>query len=303
MSTLYSHSRLASFEKCPKQFHYRYVLRIPSETESIEAFVGKRVHEVLERLYRAATDGRIPRLEAVLRRYLALFREQFDPARIRRVRTELPPSFYQQLGERCLENYYRRNYPFDADETLGVEERLRFSLDAAGNYRFQGVVDRIARARDGVVEIHDYKTAQRVPPQRVLDRDRQLALYQLGAAERYGPEQPFRLVWHFLARDVVRVSTRTPQQLERLRGSTVELIDRIGAEREFAARPGPLCAWCEYTDRCPDSAHRPTEAARDVGPVADDDPAPAASPAPAAEPPRATPSEPRLERRGQLRLL
>ena len=29
---VYSHSRLASFEDCPKKFHYRYVLRVPAES-------------------------------------------------------------------------------------------------------------------------------------------------------------------------------------------------------------------------------------------------------------------------------
>ena len=57
MSPIYSHSRLACFENCPKQFHYRYVLKIPSESESIEAFLGKRVHEVLERLHRFVARG------------------------------------------------------------------------------------------------------------------------------------------------------------------------------------------------------------------------------------------------------
>ena len=59
---VYSHSRLSSFDNCPKQFHFRYVLKIPSETESIEAFLGKRVHEVLERLYVFVRDGRVPSL-------------------------------------------------------------------------------------------------------------------------------------------------------------------------------------------------------------------------------------------------
>ncbi len=54
MPQIYSHSRLSTFEDCPKRFEYRYVLKIPTETEGIEAFVGKRVHEILERLYQAA---------------------------------------------------------------------------------------------------------------------------------------------------------------------------------------------------------------------------------------------------------
>ena len=40
MAETYSHSRLSNFENCPLKFQYRYILKIPSETESIEAFVG-----------------------------------------------------------------------------------------------------------------------------------------------------------------------------------------------------------------------------------------------------------------------
>ena len=45
MSPLYSHSRLSSFENCPKQFQFRYVLKIPSETEEarkvLDELLGK----------------------------------------------------------------------------------------------------------------------------------------------------------------------------------------------------------------------------------------------------------------------
>ena len=55
---------MATFEDCPKRFEYRYVLKIPSETDGIEAFVGSRVHEVLEKLYiavgRDADPGACP---------------------------------------------------------------------------------------------------------------------------------------------------------------------------------------------------------------------------------------------------
>ena len=65
----YSHSRISCFENCPKQFHYRYVLRLPAESESIEAFAGKRVHEVLERLHRFVDRGMVPSLAKVLARF------------------------------------------------------------------------------------------------------------------------------------------------------------------------------------------------------------------------------------------
>lgn len=253
---LYSHSRLSNFENCPKKFHYRYVLRIPSDAESIEGFVGKRVHEVLERLYRVTHTGRVPSLERVLERYRILWDEQYDAKRVRIVRVENSVDFYRDTGERCLSNYYHRAYPFDGDETLGIEERVHFSLDGDGAYRIQGVIDRVVRARDGAIEIHDYKTSQRVPRQQQLDRDRQLAFYQIAIAERYDEKQPMRLVWHYLLLDQVRTSTRTPEQLAKLREESIALIDRIRAEASFEPRPGPLCRWCEFYDICPTNPDR-----------------------------------------------
>jgi putative RecB family exonuclease len=248
---VYSPSRLASFEDCPRKFHYRYVEKVPVDTEGVEAFVGKRVHEVLERLYHFTGRGMVPSLAKVLERFRTLWDDAWSPERIRIVREGMEPLHYRAIGERCLTNYYRRHYPFDHGETLGIEERVAFSLDADGRYRVQGVVDRIVRTPDDAIEIHDYKTGQRVPRQEQLDQDRQLALYQLGVAERFGHDQPVRLVWHYLLSDQLRTSSRTPEALASLREETMGLIDRIRAERDFEPRPSALCRWCEFSEICP----------------------------------------------------
>ncbi len=255
-STLFSHSRLQTFERCPRRFHYRYVRELPPEGESVEAFLGKRVHEVLERLYRAVGRGHLPSLEQVRSRYRQLFDDAYDARRVRIVRRENRIDDYRRLGERCLAGFYRSHYPFDREETLGVEERVVFRLAGRAGYRVQGVVDRIARARDGAIEIHDYKTSARVPSQKEIDADRQLALYQIGVVDRLGSAPPIRLVWHFLQSGRRRTSTRSPEQLAQLTRETIDLIDRVRAERRFEARPSRLCGWCEYRDRCPASPQR-----------------------------------------------
>jgi putative RecB family exonuclease len=260
---IFSHSRLASFEDCPRKFHFRYVQKVPAESESIEAFLGKRVHEVLERLYRFTSRGAVPSLARVIERFRAFWDEHFAGARVRIARDGVEAGHYRANGERCLANYYRRHYPFDYGETLAVEERVAFRLDATDRYRVQGVIDRIVRTPDDEIEIHDYKTGQRVPRQEQLDQDRQLALYQMGVAERFGAGRPIRLVWHYLLSDQVRTSSRTPERLDELRRETIELIDRIRAERRFEARPSALCRWCEFSPICPASAERA------AGPAAD----------------------------------
>jgi len=247
---VFSHSSLSAYETCPKKYQFRYVLKVPVESEGIEAFVGKRVHEVLERLYQFAARGMVPSLARVLARFRANWSEQFDAARLRIVRSELGPEDYLRTGERCLENGYRRLYPFD-DETVGLEREVAFPLDAEGRYPVRGVIDRLVRARDGVLEIHDYKTGRRVPSQEELDRDRQLALYEIGVRAALREEGEVRLVWHYLLQNVVRKSQRTAEQLEALREETRSAIDRIRAETTWAARPGKLCSWCEYRALCP----------------------------------------------------
>ncbi|MEM9176375.1 MAG: PD-(D/E)XK nuclease family protein [Myxococcota bacterium] len=279
MATIYSHSRLSSFENCPKQFEYRYVLKIPSESEGIEAFVGKRVHEVLERLYLFVGRGQIPGIEKVVDRYHKLWEETYDADRVRIVRQNTPLAYYRQLGEDCLRGYYLRHYPFDESETLGIEKRIVFPLDDAGEYRMQGIIDRISRARDGAIEIHDYKTGARVPSQRILDQDRQLALYQLGLARTYGRDTEFRLVWHYVAKNRTCVSTRTKQDLDQLRSDTIARIDEIQAATEYPAKKISLCDWCEYKRRCPQWAS-PEELARIE---AEEAAARPAEPAPAAD--------------------
>ncbi len=160
---------------------------------------------------------------------------------------------YQRLGVRCLENYYRSHYPFEAGETVAIEERVDLRLDPDGRYLVRGIVDRIVRPAPGRYEIHDYKTGGWLPPQKRIDSDRQLALYQIGLEQTYTDVESIELVWHYLLFNKTLRSTRSPEALDALRASTIRLIDTIEAATEFPAKPGPLCRWCEYRTICPDA--------------------------------------------------
>ncbi len=265
--TDYSHSRLSAFEDCPRKFRYRYVDALKVDTEGVEAFMGKRVHEILERLYHHVTRfGRPPSLAQVLDR----FRQDWLGAwhdKVMIVRVENPPEYYQERGARCLENFYRAHYPFTNGETVGLEQHVRLQLDGEGRYRAIGIVDRIARRNDGVFEIHDYKTSGYLPQQRRIDEDRQLALYQIGLEQTYPEAREVELVWHYLVFNKTLRSRRTPEALDKLRGETVRLIDSIEAETEYRAKPGPLCRWCDYADLCPEAPEEARAVSRSRAPL------------------------------------
>jgi putative RecB family exonuclease len=106
-----------------------------------------------------------------------------------------------------------------------------------------------------ILEIHDYKTSNRIPTQEDVNSDRQLAFYQMGVAEKWQGIQEVRLIWHYLTFDTEIHSSRTPEQLHQLRKATLELIRRIETDKQFLPKEGPLCDWCDYQGFCPKRKH------------------------------------------------
>lgn len=248
---LYSHSRLNSFEKCPLHYKYRYLDRIPSEVENVEAFTGKRVHEVLEEYFRAAGSVGTPAaVQEAMSRFDRLWEENWSD-RVRVVKSGFVPDDYRRLGRACLENFFRLGAEARGGKTVGIEERITVQLDPAGKYRMQGYIDRLVLADDGIHEIHDFKTGKRLPSQNDFARDRQLAIYHLGLQERLGKDTPVRLVWHYLYFGKSVTSSRTPEELTGLRRDLIGRIRTIESATEFPPHVTPLCRWCEYETICP----------------------------------------------------
>ena len=151
----------------------------------------------------------------------------------------------------CVRNYYMQYSPFDQSQTLRTEAQIDFPLDSDRGYRIQGYIDRISRRMDGTYEIHDYKTTQYLPSQTVVNTDRQLALYQMGLATLWPDVEHVELIWHFVGFSTTLRSTRQPEELLRVRESTIRLIDRIESEKDFTPCKSRLCDWCEYRSDCP----------------------------------------------------
>jgi putative RecB family exonuclease len=254
--TVYSHSRISAFESCRRKYAFRYVEKVPSDWESVEAFLGKRVHEILERLYHhLSRHGRPPSLAQVHARYRRDWHEQWHP-QVRIVRDENDAEHYLRYGEQCLAHYYRSHYPFDQGETVAIEQNLQIALDSEGRYQMRGIVDRVVRTREGAYEVHDYKTSGSLPPLSRLAGDRQLALYQIGLQQTYPKAQEVELVWHYLGFNKTLRVRHSSEQLAAVCRDTMARIDTIEAAREFPAQPGPLCRWCEYAELCPAAGGR-----------------------------------------------
>ena len=250
MSSAFSHSRISAYETCPRKYECAYITKPTKGPSTIEAFMGSRVHEALEWLYREVGVGRVPSEAELVAKSQELWDAEWSDE-IVVVRPDREPADYRAVAERSLRDYHRRYAPFDQGRTVGLEMRIELALDESRDHMLMGYLDRLVKVADGVWEIHDYKTSNTLATQQQADADRQLALYQIAVQEAYPDAMDVTLVWHYLTFDTEVRSKRTPEQLEVLRGETLAAVLAIEGAQEFPTKVCSLCDWCEYRGSCP----------------------------------------------------
>lgn len=248
----YSHSRLSTFEQCPLKFKFKYIEKIPPEIkQSIEGFLGNKVHETLEWIYKEVSKGKEFQLEEVLNFYVKEWNKDFSNE-IKITKAYNDAEYYFNKGIKFLIDYFLKYSPFK-DNTIAIEKKLTFALDDEGRYQIEGYIDRLVHHKDAnIFEIHDYKTSGFLKSQEELDNDKQLALYSIGIKKLFENVQDIHLVWHFLDFNQKLISKRTDEQLENLKKNIIALIKKIESATEFPANPCTLCNWCEYQNYCAD---------------------------------------------------
>jgi len=157
---------------------------------------------------------------------------------------------YRDHGRQVLAQYHRENAP---QYRIPVALEFRFQIQVEG-VTLSGIIDRMDRLPGGGYEIVDYKTNRRLPPQSRIDQDLQLSIYHLAAREVWGIE-PERLTLYYLLPGQRMSTTRTPADVDELRGRIAVVAERIEAGM-FEARQNPLCDWCDYQALCPLFRHR-----------------------------------------------
>jgi len=221
--------------------------------QSIELFLGSRVHEALEKLYRMLQFGKKLSLKEVLRFYHLEWKKNWNRT-VFIVNDDLSPKDYQSMGAKFIYDYYNTYEPFNQGKVLGIETEYFLDLDEKNTIHVR--MDRIVESSPEVYEIHDYKTNKSLPTQAHLDEDRQLALYSIWVRENFKDAKKVRLVWHFLQFNKEMVSERNPEQLIVLRKNILGIIKEIEGEKEFAPTVSTLCDWCEYKGICPMWKHQ-----------------------------------------------
>ena len=247
----FSYSKLSTFKHCPQKYKLIYVDGIRKENESIEAFMGKIVHEVLEWLY-CSENLMIP--------YITFDKicQVYDEKWIKRWHENIfiadkynSTDYYYSVGKRCLSNYYSLYGPTFNQKVEATELKLIFMID---KYEFRGIIDRVDQVEPGKWIVHDYKTGKHPKTHKQAINDIQLALYQIAMEQNFSKVNDILLKFHFL-RMVNEVTIHHErEQLEKIKRKVVKIIEKIVValidKNNFIPKETLLCNWCYYWEEC-----------------------------------------------------
>jgi len=243
----FAFSQLSSYAKCPLQYKYAYVLKIPTFGKSSLSF-GSTMHNTLQKFFElfTPTDGRQANLFSSatelppLSRLLELYKQQWIDAWYKN-KTE-QKDFYAK-GEQILTQYHAtlsKNMP----QSIMLERPFTLKV---GKQSIAGRIDRIDRLADGGIEIIDYKTGQ--AKEKVVDDDKdQLLIYQL-AAEQTLNLVPTKLTYYYLNDDRAVSFLGTEKDKEKIEEKILTTIEQIKTG-DFSPTPGWACRYCDYRDIC-----------------------------------------------------
>ncbi len=248
----FSYSQISAFKMCREHYKILYLDGIRKVDESLEAFMGKCVHAVLEWVYHPRNIKKpYMTFDSVCKKYdkiwLKAWHDHIYIANPRNTTDE-----YYTIGKRCLANYYNKYGPVFEESVKGTEVELNFTIN--DTYKFRGVIDRLDNPSEGQWIIHDYKTGKHPKTERSARSDLQLALYQIAVESNFEPVDEVQLVWHFLRTGTEVKIVHDNDTLESIRKKTTRAVDKIIKFSEdkgnFYPKESLLCNWCYYWQEC-----------------------------------------------------
>lgn len=245
-STL-SPSKMESFTSCGLAFRFSVIDRLP-EPPSPAAVRGTLVHRALELLFLEAPHDRTPAAALA-----ALHRAHHDLR---------PTDEWLGLGldgaaeatlladaHRLVETYFRLEDP-TAVRPIGLELMLEAEVEGV---RLRGIIDRLELDERGDLVITDYKTGRSPSERHEAGRLSSLQFYAVLCREVLG-RTPARVQLLYLG-DGVAISTdpsdRSMTMLVKRVGAVWAAVRRACDRNDFRPKPGPLCNYCAFRDRCP----------------------------------------------------
>jgi DNA helicase-2/ATP-dependent DNA helicase PcrA len=241
----FSYSQLAAFEKCPLQYKFAFIFKVPTRGKAVFSF-GKTMHNTLDEFLKWINEGKkVVKKNEMQEKLLAMYEENWIDEWYE---SQKQKDEYFKKGKDILKEFYKqftKNQPKILK--IGGQPALEMPFNLKiGEHTLYGVIDRIDEEKDGVVII-DYKTGQS-KDKLDFEAKEQLLIYQI-AAQEVLHLKPKQLAYYYLDDGKMASFLGTDADIAEQKSKILEEIDKI-RNSEFGPTPGWQCQYCDFKDIC-----------------------------------------------------
>lgn len=233
-----SASAIETYESCALKFRLGRIDGIPQTANKPELVFGNIIHSVLQRYHE---HGKDQSLERILRLLDEEWKENSFDYQVREEK-------FKEQGIEMLTRY-QSNVSINPPVVVRTEEQFTFDI---GPITIRGAIDRIDKTSEGIT-ILDYKTSKTSSSAK---SNLQLAIYSMYLEQLEDDEiggLPESSMLYFLRdeEEPVRDHSFTSEEIAKTKEKILAVAAGI-RKREFSAKKGKHCDWCDYKNLiCP----------------------------------------------------
>jgi len=261
LSRHFSYSQFTAFEKCPLQYKFAHILKVPHKGTAVFSF-GKTIHNSLYEFVKSFIEAKESKQENLFKANSGSLLKISPEKQLKNIleiyernwidewyKDKKQKQEYYKLGKEILKNFLKDFLRSTSkvkivEGVLGLEMEFRLKIK---NDTIRGKIDRIDELPDGTIEIIDYKTGAVKEKLQKGDRE-QLLIYQLAGKEILG-KIPEKLSYYYLNDNKKLSFVSTTQEREEFKKKIIEKIEKI-KRSDFKPTPGWNCKSCDFKDIC-----------------------------------------------------
>ena len=254
LPSYFSFSQFASFDKCPLQYKYAHLLKVPVPIEKYNLTFGKVIHNVLYHFLLPILQGE-NKMQAnlfadkkkieeniKLEKILSLYEDNWQDEGYENLEAR---DNYKEKGKNILISFYSSLIENNLPNIYFLEKDLRFKFK---NNTIIGRIDRIDKLENNKFEIIDYKTGNAKETLSTDDK-KQLILYKI-MIENVLDIEVEKMTYYYLEAGEKLSFIAKDKEVEK----TLEWLDNSISEinkKEFLPKPSSFnCSFCDFRDIC-----------------------------------------------------